>query len=253
MHLKCLIVDDEPVARKLLQEYVEDTAFLSLTGKAENVVKARAILDKEPIDLIFLDINMPKLNGLDFLRSSENLPLVILTTAYAEYALEGFELDVMDYLVKPFSFERFLQACQKAKEYHELKEQAKRQQEHIQEPIQEQKQEQKEKAGYFFVKCNGRIEKVDYADLQVVEAALNYIILHTGSGKMIVYLTIRSMAEQLPSSQFLKVHKSFIVNLDKVKSIEGNILHVEKMQIPVSQQYHEKVMKEILKDRMLKR
>lgn len=253
MKLKCLIVDDEPVARKLLQEYVEDTLFLSLAGKAENAVKAMAILDSEPIDLIFLDINMPRLSGLDFLRTSQDLPMVIVTTAYAEYALDGFELDVMDYLVKPFSFERFLQACQKAKEYNDLKIQAKNRQEPMQEQNQEQMQGQKEKVGYFFVKCNGRIEKVEYEDLIYVEAALNYIILHTGTAKMIVYLTMKSMTEQLPAEQFIKVHKSFIVNLGKVKSIEGNILHAGKMQIPVSQQYHERVMKEILKDRMLKR
>ena len=116
MKLKCITVDDEPVARKVLQEYVEDIDFLELAGSAENPLKANAILNNEKVDLMFLDINMPKLSGIEFLRTSVNLPMVVMTTAYAEYAIDGFELDVIDYLVKPFSFERFLKACNKAKD-----------------------------------------------------------------------------------------------------------------------------------------
>jgi len=124
MKLKCIIVDDEPVARKLLQEYIEDISFLEIAGEADNPLKAQVILARESVDLIFLDINMPKLSGIEFLRSGSNLPMVILTTAYAEHALDGFSLDVLDYLVKPFSFDRFLKACNKAKDYHDLKRQA---------------------------------------------------------------------------------------------------------------------------------
>src|SRR5690349_5905850 len=120
MKLNCIIVDDEPVARKLLEEYVEDVDFFQLIGKAENPVKANALLNNNKVDLMFLDINMPKMTGIEFLRTSASLPLTVLTTAYTEYAIEGFELDVLDYLVKPFSFERFLKACNKAKEYFEL-------------------------------------------------------------------------------------------------------------------------------------
>src|SRR5206468_5510880 len=126
MKLKCIIVDDEPVARKLLREYIDDIPFLEIAGEADNPLKAQSILDREAVDLVFLDINMPKLTGIEFLRTSASLPMVIMTTAYAEHALDGFSLDVMDYLVKPFSFERFLKACNKAKEYHELKIQATR-------------------------------------------------------------------------------------------------------------------------------
>lgn len=121
MKLKCIIVDDEPIARKLLAEYIEDISFLSLAGEADNPLKAQAILARETIDLIFLDVNMPKLTGIEFLRTSQSLPMVILTTAYSEYALDGYDLDVLDYLVKPFSFERFLKACNKAKDYCQLK------------------------------------------------------------------------------------------------------------------------------------
>jgi DNA-binding LytR/AlgR family response regulator len=238
MKLKSIIVDDEPVARKLLQEYIEDISFLELAGQADNPLKAQAILNKENIDLIFLDINMPKLTGIEFLRTSASLPMVIMTTAYMEHALDGFELDVIDYLVKPFSFERFLKACNKANEYHQLK-------------LRSGKNQAPE--NYFFVKHNGRIEKIPYDDLLFVEAALNYVILHTTNGKMIVYLTIKGIMESLPGELFIKVHKSFIVNLQKISSIEGNIIHVGKAQIPISQNNQDEVMKLILKDKMLKR
>ena len=239
MKLKCIVVDDEPVARKLLKEYIDDIAFLEMSGEADNPLKAQGILEKEPIDLIFLDINMPKLSGIEFLRASHSLPMVILTTAYAEHALDGFSLDVLDYLVKPFSFERFLKACNKAKDYHELKIGAER--------------KATMPGNYFFVKCNGRIEKVLYDELLFVEASLNYVTLHTTKGKMLVYLTIGGMMEDLPSKLFIKVHKSFIVNIQKINSIEGNLLHIGKAEIPISQKSSDDVMKLILKDKMLKR
>ena len=239
MKMKCIIVDDEPVARKLLQEYIEDIPFLELAGQADNPLKAQAILDNESIDLIFLDINMPRLTGLEFLRTTNNLPMVIMTTAYAEHALDGFTLDVLDYLVKPFSFERFLKACNKAKDYYQLKTLAAK--------------NIATSEDYLFVKCNGRIEKILHDELLFVEASLNYVTLHTANGRMIVYLTIKGIMESLPAASFIKVHKSFIVNLQKISSIEGNIIHVGKAEIPISQNSQEEIMKTILKDRMFKR
>ena len=239
MRLRCIIIDDEPVARKLLREYIEDIPFLELAGEADNPLKAQVILDRETIDLMFLDINMPRLTGIEFLRSNSSLPMVIMTTAYAEHALDGFTLDVLDYLVKPFSFDRFLKACNKAKEYHGMKTRA------------EAKTASDE--NYFFVKCNGRIEKVLYDDLFYVEAALNYVILHTTHNKMIVYLTIKGIIEDLPPTLFIKVHKSFIVNRQKIASIEGNIIRIGNAEIPISQSYHDEVMKMILGGKMLKR
>jgi len=239
MNLKCLIVDDEPVARKVLKEYIEDVPFLVLVGEADNPVKAQSTLDQQTVDLMFLDINMPKLSGIEFLRTNKNLPLTIMTTAYAEHALDGFTLDVIDYLVKPFSFERFVKACNKAKDYCQLKEDA--------------TNNRGEDDVYFFVKCNSRIEKVLYDDLFFIEAALNYVILHTVNGKMIVYLTIKGIMDSLPSERFIKVHKSFIVNSEKINSIEGNIIHIGKAEIPISQNSQDDVMKLILKDKMLKR
>lgn len=245
MKLKCIIVDDEPIARKLLQEYIEDIDFLELAGMAENPLKANTILSQQNIDLIFLDINMPKLTGIEFLRSSASLPMVIMTTAYAEYATEGFEFDVMDYLVKPFSFQRFVKACNRARDYYLLKNNGV--------ATNTITNNDKPANDCFFVKCDGRIEKVLYSDLVYVEAMLNYVVLHTEARKMIVYLTIKSIAEQLPADIFLKVHKSYIVNIQKIKSIQGNEITLANTKVTISQNFYDKAMKEILKDRMIKR
>ena len=241
MKLTCMIVDDEPVARKLLEEYIGDIDFLQLVGKAENPLKADSILRTVSVDLLFLDINMPKLSGIEFLRSSTALPPAIMTTAYTEYAVEGFELNVLDYLVKPFSFERFLKACNKARDFYELKNRS----------GSDSKDSPSEK--YFFVKCDGRIEKVLYEELIYIEAMLNYVVLHTDTRKMIVYLTIRGIAEQLPAGIFLKVHKSTIVNINKIRSIAGNELDMGICKVIISQSLQETVMKEILKNKMIKR
>ncbi|HEX3383927.1 MAG TPA: LytTR family DNA-binding domain-containing protein, partial [Mucilaginibacter sp.] len=198
MMLNCVIIDDEPIARKLLQEYIEETDFLALVGAAENPLKIAGLIQEHHVDLIFLDINMPKMTGLEFLRSAKNLPMVIMTTAYGQYALEGFELDVIDYLVKPFSLDRFLKACGKAHEFKLLK----------------SRKESQDKADneYFFVKCSGKIERVEFDDIIYVEALSNYITLHTINGKLITYLTIKGLMGSLPAAKFIQVHKSFIIN-----------------------------------------
>jgi DNA-binding LytR/AlgR family response regulator len=238
MILNCVIVDDEPMARKLLQEYIEETDFLSLVGTAENPLKATGLISKLEVDLVFLDINMPKMNGVEFLRSSPNLPMVIMTTAYGQYALEGFELAVIDYLVKPFSLERFLKATQKALELKVLK---------------HKKTQPEETPNHFFVKCNGRIERVEYAELLYVEAMANYVILYTTKQKMVVYLTIKGILEKLPADAFIQVHKSAIVNIHHIKTIDGNTLHIGDQKIVVSLSFQQQVMNKILKDKLIKR
>lgn len=239
MKITCIIVDDEPLARKLLTEYIEDTDFLELKAKAENPVKAAALLSNNQVDLMFLDINMPKLTGIEYLRSAETLPMTIITTAYAEYATDGFDLNVLDYLVKPFSFERFFKAANKAKEQFALKNAA------VPYIAAED--------NYFFVKCDGKIEKIFYDELLCVEAMLNYVVLHTEKRKMLVYLTLKGIADQLPATWFLKVHKSYIINLRKIKSITGNQLDLGTVKISISQNLYETVLKEIVKDKMIKR
>jgi DNA-binding LytR/AlgR family response regulator len=251
MKLKCVIIDDEPIARKVLQEYIEEIDFLELAGQAENPLKAMTILNAQDIDLILLDINMPKINGIDFLKSSRTTAAVIITTAYAEYAVESYDLDVLDYLVKPIGFDRFLKACNKALEAAELRRltvgQAK---------VWAQGQAKGSAQGpddHFFVKANNQIEKVYYNDLLYAEAMLNYVMLYTAAKKLMVYVTIKSLEEQLPADQFIKVHKSFIVNIGKVRSIEGNVLDIGNEKITISQSLREKVVGEIIKDKMIKR
>jgi DNA-binding LytR/AlgR family response regulator len=239
MKLKCIIIDDEPIARKVLQEFVEEIDYLLLTGQAENPMKAMTLLSDNDIDIIFLDINMPKINGVDFLKSSKTNASIIMTTAYPEYAVEAYGLDVLDYLIKPIAFDRFLKACNKAKEIWELKR------------ITQAKPNNSD--DHFFIKCNNQIEKVFYDDLIYAEAMLNYVMLYTVSNKMMVYVTIKSLEEQLPSDKFIKVHKSFIVNINKIRSIEGNILDIGNEKISISQNLREKVINEIVKDKMIKR
>jgi DNA-binding LytR/AlgR family response regulator len=242
MKLKCIIIDDEPVARKVLQEFIEEIDYLELTGQAENPLRAIPLLNDNEIDIIFLDINMPKINGIDFLKSSKTNANIIMTTAYAEYAVEAYGLDVLDYLVKPIAFDRFLKACNRAKEWKEMK------------ASKGTTGSQPNKSSdHFFIKCNNQIEKVFYTDLVYAEAMLNYVMLYTTSKKMMVYVTIKSLEEQLPADIFIKVHKSFIVNINKIKSIEGNILDIGNEKITISQSLREKVINEIVKDKMIKR
>ncbi len=239
MKLKCVIIDDEPIARKLMEEFISDIEFLELVGQAENPMKAITLLDNNVVDLIFLDINMPVINGINFLKNSNYSSSIIMTTAYAEHAVEAFSLDVLDYLVKPIPFERFLKACNKAKQVYETKMQmAKSPQSHD---------------DHFFIKCDTQIEKVLYDDLLYAESMMNYVLLYTATRKMIVYITLKSLEDQLPSGLFVKVHKSFIVNRKKIKSIEGNMISIGSEKITISQNLREKVLNEILRDRMIRR
>jgi len=239
MKLKCIIIDDEPVARKIVQEFIEEIDYLELIGQAENPLKAMTLLNDNAIDLIFLDINMPKINGIDFLKNAKTTANVIITTAYAEHAVEAYGLDVLDYLVKPVAFDRFLKACNKAKEINTLRKNT--------------ETPSNKPDDHFFIKCNHQIEKVFYDDLMYAEAMLNYVMLYTNSKKMMVYVTIKNLEEQLPANTFIKVHKSFIVNKTKIKSIEGAILNIGNEKITISQSLREKVIAEIVKDKMIKR
>ncbi len=239
MKLNCIIIDDEPIARKVLKEFIEEIDYLTLTEQAENPLKAMSLIKDNDTDIIFLDINMPKINGIDFLKSSKFNAQIIITTAYPVYAVEAYGLDVLDYLVKPISFDRFLKACNKAREVTEQKKSS---------PAQPGIPE-----NYFFIKCENQIEKVFYEDLLYAEAMMNYVMLYTNSKKMMVYITIKGLEEQLPPEMFIRVHKSFVVNRNKIKSIEGNIINMGNERITISQNLREKVINEIVKDKMIKR
>lgn len=235
MKLKCLIVDDEPMARKGLEEYVKDVPLLDYAGSCENALKAKEYLQHNAVDLMLLDINMPHLSGIEFLKSLENPPLVIFTTAHPDYALESYSLDVLDYLVKPIMFDRFQKAVQKAWDYQLLRAFSMASPE------------------FFFIKCDHVFEKVYFNDVLYVEAMQNYCILHTPARKLIAYITLTGLEEKLPKTNFLKVHKSFIVNLEKITALDGNDLFINKAQIPVSRNLKEEVMKRVMGDNLFKR
>ena len=237
MKLNCLIIDDEPVARKGIAEYVNDIDFLNLVAQCENPLKATAQLQKQAIDLIFLDVHMPKLTGIEFLKTLTNPPLVILTTAHAQYALEGYSLDVVDYLLKPITFERFFKASQKALEICRLTRMA----------------SGNVDIDHFFVKCNNKYEKVFFSEVRFVEALQNYVVIHTVNRKLITYLTLTGLEQQLPPRHFLKVHKSYIIGLAHVTALDGNDILIGNDRIPVSRNLKEDVLSKIIGNNLLKR
>lgn len=237
MKLKCMIIDDEPLAQKGMVEYVQDIDFLDLATVCDNALQANAFLKENNVDLILLDIQMPKLSGLDFLKSLKEPPVVIITTAYQEYALEGYELNVTDYLVKPIAFSRFLKAVNKAKDFILLK----------------QKDNSSENVSYFFLKVDNRFEKINYDDILFAEALQNYVAIHTTEKKMLSYITFSQVEKQLPADRFIKVHKSYIVAFDKIKSVEGNIINIAQHQVPVSRGMKDEVMQKIVFDKLIKR
>jgi DNA-binding LytR/AlgR family response regulator len=241
MKINCLIVDDEPVARKGLVEYVAGVDFLNLVAACENAMKAAEHLEGQAVDLVFLDIHMPELSGVEFVKTLKHPPLIVFTTAYPEYALEGYALDVVDYLMKPVTFDRFLKAAQKAQEIHSLR------RKHL------HTDGGGVTADYFFVKCNGKFEKVFFSEVSHVEAMQNYAVIHAGKRRLITYITMSSLEAQLPPAQFMKVHKSYIVSLAHVTAIEGNEIVAGNTHIPVSRNLKEAVMARILGDKLFKR
>ncbi|RAW01706.1 LytR/AlgR family response regulator transcription factor [Pseudochryseolinea flava] len=237
--LNCIIIDDEPVARKGLQEYIEALEFLSLRGTGENTFKAAELLRIHSVDLMFLDIQMPHQSGLAFLKELSNPPITILTTAYSEHAVEGFSLDVIDYLVKPIPFERFKKACQKAYDFQQLRMKASSQPDSVE--------------SYFFVKCDGKFEKIFFHEVRYVEALQNYAVIYTAGRKFITYITLSGVEAKLPEKKFLKVHKSFIVGLEHVRAIEGNELIIESSRIPISRSLRDEVLHRIMGSHLFKR
>jgi DNA-binding LytR/AlgR family response regulator len=227
--INCLIVDDEPIARKGLIEHIRQIHFLALAAECKSAFEAAVCLQKMKIDLMFLDIEMPKLSGIDFIKNSSALPAVIFTTAYPNYAIEGYELDVLDYLLKPISFSRFLRSALKAQDFLGAK----------------TKVSPPESPGFFFVKCNQKIEKIMIADLLYAEALSNYVILHTKQKKHIAYITFKGIEEQLPPNQFIRIHKSFIVSVNAIRSIDGSEIVLEGCSLPLSKTYKDEVMSKI--------
>lgn len=239
MKLKCLIIDDEPVARKGIAEYVAEIDFLELIAQCENALKATSFLHQHNIDLIYLDIQMPKMSGIDFLKNLKHPPLVIFTTAFSDYAIEGYALDVVDYLVKPIPFDRFFRASQKAYEIMRLKRIA---------------EEKIAEVDYFFIKCDNKYEKVYFEEVLYIEALQNYVVIYTRDHKkFITYITMTGMEQQLPNDRFLKVHKSYIVGLTHIRAVDGNDLVIGEKRIPMSRHLKETALNKVMGNRLFKR
>lgn len=225
MKLNCIIVDDEPLAQDVIESYLESEQDIQLLKKCQNALEAREALKSLPVDLIFLDIQMPEISGIDFLRSLESPPMVIFTTAHPNYAVEGFNLDAVDYLMKPISNERFKKAVKKARELYQLKHQ----------PVSTGLPVEEE--DHFFVKADQKLVKLRYEDIHYVEALADYVKIHTDEKRIITLQTMKKMEERLPSDRFIRVHRSFIVRIGKIKSIAGNKIELGDQQIPIGKNY----------------
>jgi len=230
--LNCIIVDDEPVARKVLYEFANQLPFLGVTGQFENTARAEAHLETHSVHLIFLDIEMPRVSGLDWLKSLVVKPMVILCTAFPKYALEGYELDIIDYLLKPVAFDRFQKAAQKARDFAGLK--------------------QHPHADFIFVRCEKRIEKLELKDINYIESLGNYVRIHLPGRQLLAYLTLKGIESQLPATGFVKVHQSYLINFSKITAMEGNQVVVQDQYLPVSRNFRDSLMR-MIDERMLKR
>ncbi len=219
MSLKCLIVDDEPLSLDILEKYIHDIPDIELAGRCLDAFEAMKMISEKQIDLVFLDINMPKLSGINMVRSVESMPDVIFTTAYPEYAVEGFELDVLDYLVKPISFERFVKAVNKA--LKKLK------------PAPEQAVDQ----SFLMVRVDKKMYKVLHSDILYVQSMGDFVKIHTQQKVYISGDTLKNIESQLPENRFVRIHKSYIISLDAFSFLEGNQIRIGETFLPVGQTY----------------
>jgi DNA-binding LytR/AlgR family response regulator len=235
--LKVLIVDDEYHARKLLSEYVSKIPFLELTGTGSNVFEAMDVLRRDKIDILLSDIQMPEITGLEFARSLKNAPAVIFTTAYSEYAVESYELDVVDYLLKPIAFPRFLQAINKVIERKGSNIANTPQINHTE--IHSEKIEEDN----IVVKSGYKLYKINYSDLLYIEGQREYVTFHTTKQKITTLASLKDLGDRLPSSLFIRTHKSYIVSLKHIELIDKNIIHIAAKKLPIGGIYKEKLMK----------
>lgn len=226
--LRCIIADDEPIARQILEGYIKDVPNLKLIASCKNAFEVMEVVQKNPIDILFLDINMPKLSGISLLRTMGSRPNVIITTAYPEYAVEGFELEVTDYLLKPFSLERFLQAVSKVRKG-------------IVHPFSTAENQKEEKSQSIFVKSDKKIIKLNFIEIKYIEAYGNYIKIY-GDEMILTAKTLTTFLEELPN-QFLRIHKSFIVNFDHLKLIDGNQIVLQNdIKLTIGKSYRKAVL-----------
>ncbi len=228
--IRCLIIDDEPPAREIIRRYLEQVTTLQLAGECANAMQAFALLRQEPVDLMFLDIRMPQLNGNDFLKTLKNPPKVIFTTAYPEYAVEGYELDVLDYLVKPIQFERFLRAVNKVYQQTPAR----------QEPVEEKKSE-----SFVYFRADRKMIKVMLQDIFYIESMKDYVKIFTANGMIITKQSISSVEAMLPEKDFIRSHRSYIVSARHIKSFTSDLIEINNMEIPIGKLFRNEVMKNL--------
>jgi DNA-binding LytR/AlgR family response regulator len=238
MKTNCIIVDDEPLALDVLEQYIQRIPELHIVARCNNAIEAREALSRHSIDLVFLDVQMPEVSGLEFIRSLENPPLIIITTAHPDYALEGFNLDVTDYLLKPVSFERFAKSAHKAIEQIELKRNA--------------NFRNMEEDGFFFVKADQKLVKLRFDDIFFVEALADYVKIHTNEKRIVTLQTMKKMEEKLPSDQFIRVHRSYIVCIKKIKAVSGNKIEINSdFKIPIGKNYKTSLFNYLITNNMI--
>lgn len=236
--IKVLIVDDEYHARKLLSEYVGKLSFLELAGMASNVFEAMNIMQKKEIDLLLLDIQMPEITGLQFVRSLRHMPYIIFTTAYSEYAVESYELDVIDYLLKPIAFPRFLQAITKVTDRKEVFHP-----ETVTTLVPSEPKEAEPEEDSILIKSGYKLYKILYDDLLYVEGQREYVTFHTSKQKIMTLFSLKDLEEKLPADRFVRIHKSYIVSVKCVELVEKNSLQLAGKILPIGNNYKENFMK----------
>ena len=228
--IRCLAIDDEPLALELLEDNISKVPFLKLVAACDNAIEAMKLMQVEPIDLLFLDIQMPGLTGLQFIQSMPAPPMIILITAYEKYALEGFNLDVTDYLVKPVSLDRFIKACNKAKQLFDLK-------------TPQKNINTSSQVGYFFVNVDYSLLKITFTDIIYIEGLKDYIKIHLKSTSRLVVtrMPVKTIEEQLPATEFLRIHKSYIVSVAFITAIRKSSVFIDTLELPVGDSYREAV------------
>ena len=235
--MKCLIIDDEPLARFHLKELAGQIDFLSVEGTCATALEADAKVKESEIDLLFLDINMPYLTGLEFLEQLENPPLCILTTAYSEYALEGFRLQVVDYLLKPIAFNRFYQAVNKAQQQFIIREKLKNNS-----PLDDP---------FLYVRQSDSFIKVSWVDILYIESMQNYTKLHFKDKSLVIHQTMKAIEESLPSDHFFRIHKSYLINITHIDMISGGRLFINKTELPISRTRKEELLNQVVYKKLI--
>jgi len=235
MNLRCLIIDDEPLAIDVLQRYIADCPNLELVASCTDAFEAGAVIQTQQVDLILLDVTMPRLSGIGFIRSLLDPPMVIFTTAYPEYAIEGFEVDAVDYLVKPISFERFLKAINKAVGLLELKKRPKT-------ATQTRNSEDQE---YILLRSNKKVYRVKLDDILYLQSLGDYVQVYLPHKQLIVHETFRNILSMLPENEFIRIHKTVIVPVNKIEYIDGNQLYIANTALPIGLNFKDELMKRL--------